>query len=247
MKRYYLAIITFYLATDNYAFNMDFMTSHLQNDSIPLKQISFEEANTMLKEKRGILNLEFTKPSLSEVFNLSDGSVLVFGKKACFIYDSEEDVRKLMKLGPRKISILYNLNYYGEKLPFMIEDANIKLSNVLRIPLTKLDFTERSLDEIDTVLIDMQTTGQISKEELKKNIVYFIIYSGEVFINTYKGNWNMVLDSDQQTWLPYILDQNNKRIDLFAWVYDSLCNTEDDEIPTITSGYYSKVKSFFNK
>ncbi len=247
MIRYYLIIVFFCFTRYNYAANMEVRYSSPQNDSIPLKQISFQEADSILKEKHGVLNNEFTRPNLSKVFSLSDGTLLVVGKKACFIYNSANDVRRLMKIGPIKVSILYNLNHYGEKLPLMIDEAYFKLSTILGASSEKLDYTERSLEEVDRLLIDLQTKGRVNKEDLRKNVIYFIIYAGEVFNRKYQGNWSMIIDDNQQTWLPYILDKNNKRIDLFAWVYDSICNTSQDEISTITSGYYSKVHSFLKK
>ncbi len=210
---------------------------------IKYKTIAFDEANLLLIEKNGHLNNKLSRPNMSKVFNLNDGTMLVIGKKACFIYNSESDLYKLLSGGAVSEHILYHLNYYGKELPIMIDNSKIKVAQILNIDVGKLDYSEQSLGYIDHAIMMGFVDGKVNNNELLANVIYFITYSGQVFNNQYKGKWLMVLDGDGETWQPYNT-VDGKRIDLFTWVYSSLCELGEGEIPSILSGYYSKTNNF---
>lgn len=210
---------------------------------IKYKTITFDEADSLLKIQKGVLNNRLSRPGMSKVFNLKDSTMLVIGKKACFVYNSEEDIVRLLSGGVVSENILFDLNFFGKELPKKVEESRNKIAQLLKLDIGKLDYSEQSLTYIDHEIIASFIKGKITKTELLKNVIYFIAYSGNVFNLKYNGAWLMVLDEDGETWQPYN-EINGRRIDLFTWIYSSLCDLNDGEIPSILTGYYSKTDNF---
>ena len=213
---------------------------------IKYKTVNFVEAEGLLKTKAGILNPQLSKPNMSKVFNLNDGTMLTIGKKACYIYNSEEDVVRLLNGAKTSEHMLYNLNYYGQKLPRMVEESKKKIVQLLNVDIKKLNYSEESLSYIDHAIMVSFLEKKIDEEDILENVIYFIAYSGQTFNLVHQGSWLMVLDEDGETWQPYNI-LNGKRVDLFPWVYSSLCELIKVEIPSISAGYQAKINNFLKK
>jgi hypothetical protein len=139
--------------------------------------------------------------------------------------------------------ILKNIdNIYQDKLPENTHKLVKALSDITKIKLEKLDYSEDSLYELDYYLL--ANRQKIDEDFIKKYFFCFFIYAGEVYIRKYAGQWQMILYKDNITWQPFIREKNDTLFNLFSWIYESMAI---DDWPTITSGYFPSVNNFFTK
>ena len=135
--------------------------------------------------------------------------------------------------------ILYNINIHGKDFPKNIQPLINKLSSFFKGNVN-LDLSEESLNEIDNYMIENNI--HFDEPMINEYMMCFIAYTGQVYIHTHGGEWEMCLHKDRETWAPFIRTTNGKLFDLFIWIYDSLT---EDEFSTIGNGYFAVTQNPF--
>ena len=200
-----------------------------------------KEGDKILSESSHSLEVELTNLTGSQVFKLFDGRIITKIDSNYYEYSSKDDVDLLIEYRPKSQNIIFGLNTFGENFPFHISKMRNQLITNFSFDEIGIDYSEKSLYYIDEIISAEYIAKAIFHSNLKENIINFIAYSGQVYINNHGGEWRMILDSDGVTWQPYLINKKGQLIDQFVWIYDTVCNFQQGEVPSVTAGYYVKL------
>jgi hypothetical protein len=167
-------------------------------------RLSFEEFNEYKKEGLGSLD------SLHELYGMTcyetkNGQVIVEKSGKYALYPSvsvlEDIVRK--SNSPRREDLLFNKNPFGNSFPDHSNELVKKTLDDFRIDST-LGRSE-ILSKLDSIVINNR-----NESFFENHYLGLIAIVGNLIIQEYKAEWNMVLASDKVTWHPYLMLRNHK-------------------------------------
>ncbi len=176
------------------------------------RALSAKEAKHTLDTTQHSLDHKLSGRTLSEAFDLVDGSVLLlFDNGKGRLHRSKEELQAALKqLGQRARqgpeSVCRDLPHgqaFAEQVPQLVRLLPAKLN----LGAAQLDGTEASLDAVDTALHRMR-----HRKMLRPDVFAALTaYVGEVIRNVTKGRWEMRRGSDfEQTWEPWIVDTSGR-------------------------------------
>jgi len=125
-----------------------------------------------------------------------------------------------------------------ENIPRFIE----QLKNIHWLNPLELNFDENSLYYIDNTIIPLFNKGTLTMEDLTAVSLPLIAYCGETYIRNHGGEWKMVEDKGR---FYAIIIREGKQTNLVAMVLDTFLYFNDDELPSVASGYFAVADNFF--
>lgn len=174
------------------------------------RALSAREAQRILARTQHSVDLELSRISLSEAFDLADGGVLLLfeGGKGR-LYASKDELRTMLGEVERKAehgpkSVCRDLPQ-GEDFVEQVPQLVAKLPRLLKLNSADLDGSESSLDKVDKALRRLRPQQLLTPEVFGP----LTAYVGEVLRNKTKGRWEMRRATDaDRTWEPWIVDSS---------------------------------------
>jgi hypothetical protein len=182
------------------------------------KALSANSVREVLARTPHRLDVELTGKTGDSVYALPDGGLLlIFSSQdgRGRLYESRDEfvamyqhAEKLARRGP--------INPFRELLPqanfvSTVDDLVRQLPSALKLDAAILDKSEASLEAIDRVLRKMRTERVLTSAVFAS----LFAYVGEVMRLKTGGRWEMRLDSDGTTWMPWIVDSSGRSYAVF--------------------------------
>ena len=137
------------------------------------------------------------------------------------------------------------LEKFIDKNENILEKQEYYLSELKERLRIKKDFSfsEEEFTEIEKKLIYSYTSGDLTKKDISDLFVGILIYTGEVYINTYGGQWSSFYDNKFQVHVPCIVNKTGEiRSDFISVLYDTLIQDIDEQELPLISPALSNIK-----
>lgn len=191
--------------------------------------ISQLQAQELLQEYNGTKDPELSARTCDEAYQLADGRVVmnipdieswVFAsreemlayleetQKPTYVIDSEPQVF------PSLSELLTQGKNFITQEPKLIDDLALKLS----IPKAELNKSEESLAKVDQAVKRIGLRNCLNPEIFQPLTAYI----GEIVKQKTDGEWEMRLESDGETWMPWIVDARGQYYSLSYELYNEL-------------------------
>ena len=175
------------------------------------RKLSTKRATMLIEQMAHTRDAEMSKALMCDVYLLADGGgLLVFEDGRGLLYKSYHELlaryqqsseaaqsfsnplRDLLAAGPDFVS----------SVPKLIQN----LPAALRIDTSALDLSERSLEAIDKAIKKVGSESVLTAQIFAP----LTAYVGEVIRRSVGGRWDMRLDDDGVTWVPWIVDGSGR-------------------------------------
>jgi hypothetical protein len=206
------------------------------------RKISSKEVRELLADTQWTEDETMSKLFHGKVYTHPDGrvlNVLTLGnsRPIARLYSRRDEFESLLQALEENQKfqakhILQDRLPQGQDFVSRVPELINELAVILRIPRRDLNGSLDSLSRVDAKL------KRIGREQSLQPPTFpaLVAYVGEVMKQTTKGDWEMRLSEDGDTWEPWIVDPHGRSCSPFLAVYDELAEQHPFSIQGATSG-----------
>ncbi len=151
-----------------------------------------------------------------------------------FVFKSIDEIERMRTVGIKPHSIFTSFCPNPETLLKNINSHINKLIETLKLNISLIDFSERSLHAIEQQLCLQKFQY---RQEVERHYLGVLAYSGECMIKAYNAKWSIFKEEDKEyaSWTPYIELANGEMIASFTNLHQGMLLYGDNSyIPTIS-------------
>ena len=192
--------------------------------NVDFKKTSGKDAKKMIKELEGKLNSQIMDEKYIEVYELNNGTALMYFDTHGFLFPDLKEVGKYFKAIEQKVTtrriqhVLEGKFKYDHNFPSLTEELVTQM-------LRHLGLSEPFYDKEELRKVDLYVNKSL-KEGINPDTIYsnLVAYIGEYIRHNLKekSDWKMTKQDGSNIWEPYIVDNQGNSYNPFIIVYKEL-------------------------